>query len=55
MAGVFIVIDDEVEQRLRLAVALRGGRKGDLSTTIEEAVEEWLTKHSREIRHDLRL
>ena len=55
MGKLFIVIDDEVERRLRLATVLRGGRKGDLSATIEEAVEEWLKKHSREIRHDLRL
>jgi len=55
MAGVFIVIDDDVERRLRLAVVLRGGRKGGLSITIEEAVEEWLKKHSREIKRAIRM
>ncbi|HKM75367.1 MAG TPA: hypothetical protein VJZ32_03005 [Candidatus Bathyarchaeia archaeon] len=34
-----------------MAVVLRGGRKGELSSTIEEAVEEWLKKHSRQIKH----
>ena len=49
MARLFIVIDDGVERRLRLAVAIRGGKKGDLSATIEEAVQFWLKKHSRQI------
>ena len=41
MGRLFIVIDDSVERRLRLAaVALRGGKRGDLSSTIEEAVED---------------
>jgi len=53
MAKIFIVIDDEVERRLRLAVVLLGGKRGDLSTTIEEAVEDWLKKHSREIKRGL--
>ncbi|MFI5450015.1 MAG: hypothetical protein ACHQ03_09685 [Candidatus Bathyarchaeia archaeon] len=49
MGRIFIVIDDNVERRLRLAVVLLGGRKGDLSSTIEEAIEYWLNKHSRQI------
>jgi len=53
MGVVFIVIDDNVERRLRLAVVLRGGKKGELSSTIEEAVEYWLKKHSREIKRGL--
>ncbi len=55
LGKLFIVIDDEVERRLRLAVVLRGGRKGDLSSTIEEAVEEWLKKHSGEIKRAVRI
>jgi len=51
---MFIVIDDDVEHRLRLAVVLRDGRKGDLSATIEEAIEEWLNKHSQEIKRTIR-
>ncbi|MGO9646362.1 MAG: hypothetical protein ACLPY5_16640 [Candidatus Bathyarchaeia archaeon] len=49
MAKIFIVIDDEVERRLRLGVVLLGGKRGDLSSTIEEAVEDWLKKHARQI------
>jgi len=55
MGKLFIVIDDEVERRLRLATVLRGGRKGDLSSTIEEAVEEWVKKHSGEIKRAIRM
>jgi len=55
MGKLFIVIDDEVERRLRLATVLRGGRKGDLSATIEEAVEAWLKKHSKEIKRAVRM
>jgi len=51
MGRIFLVIDDSVERRLRLAsVALRGGKKGELSSVIEEAIEYWLKKHSREIK-----
>ncbi len=51
MGRIFIVIDDNVERRLRLAVVLRGGKKGELSSTIEEAIEYWLKKHSPQIKH----
>jgi len=50
MGRIFIVIDDNVERRLRLAVVLRGGKKGELSATIEEAIEYWLKKHSRQMK-----
>jgi hypothetical protein len=51
IAKIFICIDDEVERRLRFVfVALRGDKKkGKLSSAIEEATEDWLKKHSREI------
>jgi hypothetical protein len=50
MGRLFIVISDEVERRLRLTVVVRGGRKGDLSATIEEAVKQWLKHHSKQIK-----
>lgn len=50
MGRLFIVISDEVERRLRLTVVIRGGRKGDLSATIETAVNEWLKKHAKQIK-----
>jgi hypothetical protein len=41
----YIVLSDEVEQRLRLASVMRlGGKKGDLSNAIELAVVDWLKK-----------
>ena len=45
MGRIYIVLSDEVERRLRLAVVMRlGGKKGDLSNAIEQAVTEWLKK-----------
>ena len=39
------MLSDRVERRLRLAVVMRfGGKKGDLSGAIEEAVTDWLKK-----------
>jgi hypothetical protein len=39
------VLSDQVEHRLRLAVVMRlGGKKGDLSGAIQEAVVDWLKK-----------
>jgi hypothetical protein len=38
-------MSDNVERRLRLAVVIRlGGKKGNLSGAIEEAVVDWLRK-----------
>jgi len=44
---MYIVLSDETERRLRLAVVtVFGGKKGDLSSAIEVAVKEWLEKHA---------
>lgn len=41
------MLSDQVERRLRLAVVMRlGGKQGDLSGAIEEAVVDWLKKDS---------
>ena len=37
-----IVVPDELERKLRVAVAERGGKKGDLSGSVEEAIAQWL-------------
>lgn len=37
-----IVLPDDLEHKLRVAVAERGGKKGDLSGSVEEAIKEWL-------------
>ena len=49
LGKMYIVLSDETERRLRLAVVtLLGGKKGDLSTAIELAIKEWLGKHATE-------
>jgi len=38
-------IPDELEKKLRLKTIERfGGKKGDLSRAVEEAIKQWLTK-----------
>jgi hypothetical protein len=45
LGKLFIVISDELERRLRLEVVKRlGGKKGDLSAAIEQAINDWLKK-----------
>jgi hypothetical protein len=45
LGRLYIVLSDETERRLRLAAVVRlGGKKGDLSGAIEQAVVEWLDK-----------
>jgi hypothetical protein len=47
---MYIVLSDETERRLRLAVVtILGGKKGDLSSAIEAAIKEWLEKHATEV------
>ena len=47
MGRMYIVLSDETERRLRIAVVtVFGGKKGDLSGAIEEAVKDWLEKHA---------
>jgi hypothetical protein len=45
LGRIYVVLSDVVERRLRFAIVERlGGRKGDLSGAIEEAVKDWLGK-----------
>ena len=49
MGRMYIVLSDETERRLRLAVVtVFGGKKGDLSGAIEVAVKQWLEKNASE-------
>lgn len=50
MGRINIVLGDDVEKRLRVAVAQSGGKKGDLSGSIETAVKEWLEKFDQRER-----
>lgn len=49
-----IVLPDDLEHKLRVAVAERGGKKGDLSGSVEEAVKEWLQKLDQSERKERR-
>ena len=43
MGRINVEITDELEKKLRLKTIERfGGRKGDLSKAVEEAVEKWV-------------
>lgn len=42
MARLNVTIDDELEKRLRVEVAKRGGKKGDLAKAVQEGIELWL-------------
>ncbi|MGA2784585.1 MAG: ribbon-helix-helix domain-containing protein [Candidatus Bathyarchaeia archaeon] len=45
MGRIYIVLSNQVERRLRMAVVMRlGGKKGNLSFAIETAVKDWLKK-----------
>ncbi|MFC1803086.1 hypothetical protein ACFL0D_03860 [Thermoproteota archaeon] len=43
MGRISAVLSDELEKKLRLkALEIFGGRKGDLSRAVEEAVKTWV-------------
>jgi hypothetical protein len=45
MGRVHVELSDELEKQLRLkAVERFGGKKGDLSRAVEEAVKTWIAK-----------
>jgi hypothetical protein len=45
LGRIYVVLSDQVERRLRLAIVKRlGGKKGNLSGAIEDAVKDWLRK-----------
>ena len=45
MARISVMLSDELEKKLRLkTVEEYGGRKGDLSRAVEEAVKTWIAK-----------
>jgi hypothetical protein len=46
LGRIYVVLSDEIERRLRLAIVVRlGGKKGNLSGAIEDAVKDWLGKN----------
>lgn len=45
MGRISVALSDELEKKLRFKTIERfGGKKGDLSKAIEEAIETWVTK-----------
>jgi hypothetical protein len=45
MGRISVDLPDELEKQLRLKTVERlGGKKGDLSRAIEEAIKTWITK-----------
>jgi len=45
MGRISVDLPDELEKKLRFKTIERfGGRKGDLSKAVEEAVETWISK-----------
>jgi len=43
MGRIGVDIPDELEKKLRLkTIEIFGGRKGDLSRAVEEAIETWV-------------
>jgi hypothetical protein len=45
MGRISVDLPDEIEKKLRLKTVERfGGKKGDLSRAVEDAVKTWITK-----------
>jgi hypothetical protein len=45
MGRISVELPDELEKKLRFKTIERfGGKKGDLSRAVEEAVRKWVTK-----------
>jgi hypothetical protein len=45
MGRISVELPDELERKLRFKTIERfGGKKGDLSKAVEEAVETWVTR-----------
>lgn len=45
MGRISVILSDELEKELRFKTIERyGGRKGDLSRAVEEAVKTWVAK-----------
>ena len=48
MGRICVHLSSELEKRLRISAIERfGGKKGDLSRAVEEAVKTWVTKQKK--------
>jgi hypothetical protein len=49
MGRINVELSDELEKKLRFkTIEMFGGKKGDLSRAIEEAVKKWVTKEQNQ-------
>ncbi|TMI15264.1 hypothetical protein E6H35_02760 [Candidatus Bathyarchaeota archaeon] len=54
MGRLNLILSDDLERKLRLAVVNRyGGRKGDLSEAVEQAIRDWLGKRPTKSDNEL--
>ncbi len=50
LGRLLVLVPDDLERKFRFAiVSMKGGKKGDLSATVSEAIEDWLKKHEKGI------
>ena len=48
MGRICVDLSSELERKLRISAIDRfGGKKGDLSRAVEEAVSAWVVKHKK--------
>jgi Arc/MetJ-type ribon-helix-helix transcriptional regulator len=47
MAKITVSINDELDRKVRTAISAEGGKKGDLSKTVEEALRMWLSPREK--------
>lgn len=49
MGRITIDIDDDLEKQVRVRVAEKGGKKGDLTKAMEEGLRLWLKQTKMEV------
>jgi len=47
LGKLYVDIDDELELKFRVELAKRGGKRGDLSLAIAEAIHLWLKANGK--------
>lgn len=47
MGRINITIPDDLEKELRIEIAKQGGKKGDISKVIQEAISQWIERKKK--------
>jgi Arc/MetJ-type ribon-helix-helix transcriptional regulator len=47
MARITVKLDDDLDRAVRTEISKRGGKKGDLAITVQEALRLWLEKKEK--------